>query len=142
MPEATFLKGTKVEVSSDEEGFGGAWFAATIVKPIGTKFLVEYENLRADDETKPLRETIDFCHIRPTPPNTRTAGPIKLLEEVDAFYNDGWWVGVVSKVLSGSRYMVYFRPWKEEMEFGVEHIRLHHEWVDGRWLRASSVCII
>lgn len=128
-----------VEVSSDDEGFRGAWYAATIVKLIQKKkFLVEYQNLKTDDETKPLTEIVDFQHIRPRP-ETPVVEQFKLLEEVDAFYNDGWWVGVISKVLKGQRYMVYFKPWSEELEFGHKELRLHHDWIGGRWLRSSKV---
>ncbi|GAB2287949.1 hypothetical protein Dimus_022301 [Dionaea muscipula] len=38
----TFSKGSLVEVSSDEDGFQGAWFSAMVVDRIGEdKFLVE-----------------------------------------------------------------------------------------------------
>ncbi|PON81662.1 Agenet-like domain containing protein [Trema orientale] len=134
-----FRKGTVVEVSSDEDGFQGAWFAATIVEPVGKgKFLVEYHNLRTDDDKDFLREEIDTLHIRPSPPERVMVGRFNSLEEVDAFYNDGWWVGVISKVLSGSRYIVYFRSTKEEMEFHHSELRLHQEWIDGKWVMVSQ----
>lgn len=135
-----FQKGMLVEVSSDEDGFKGAWFAATIIRLVGTSFCVEYHNLRADDETALLQETVDPIHIRPVPPETCCGpDPLRLLEEVDAYYNDGWWAGVVSKVVGKKRYVVYFRQWKEEMEFKHNELRPHFDWVGGRWIRASLV---
>ncbi|XP_077218782.1 agenet domain-containing protein [Tasmannia lanceolata] len=137
--EMKFTKGTLVEVSSDEEGFIGCWFIATVVKVIEkSKFLVEYQSLRTDDETEHLTEIIDSFHIRPVPPQTPEVGSFPLLEEVDAFYNDGWWVGVISKVLRGHKYSVYFRNSKEEMEFRYSELRLHRDWIDGNWVRASQ----
>jgi hypothetical protein len=59
------------------------------------------------------------------------------LEEVDALYNDGWWVGIVSKVL-GKKYMVYFRGTNEELEFNHDDLRLHHEWINGKWILANQ----
>ncbi|KAJ1383514.1 Agenet-like domain [Sesbania bispinosa] len=45
-----FSVGALVEVSSDDDGFRGAWFSATIVEARGKeKFLVEYHSLLADD---------------------------------------------------------------------------------------------
>ncbi|KAG0516788.1 hypothetical protein BDA96_09G033500 [Sorghum bicolor] len=132
-----FTQGVKVEVCSDDEGFRGAWFEATIVKPVGSKFLVEYATLKDDDDTKPLKETVEARHIRPCPPEIPVSDGFKLLDEVDAFCNDGWWVGVVSKVLGEKRCMVYFRPWKEENEFEHAQLRLHCDWMGGRWMRAS-----
>ncbi|KAJ3708435.1 hypothetical protein LUZ61_012140 [Rhynchospora tenuis] len=133
-----FTKGMIVEVSSDEEGFKGAWFGGTIIGPVGASFCVEYHKLRTDDETALLRETIDPSHIRPVPPETRCGpDPIRLLEEVDAYYNDGWWAGLVSKVVEKNQYMVYFRQWNEETKFERDELRPHYDWVGGRWVRAS-----
>ncbi|KHN16044.1 hypothetical protein glysoja_012020 [Glycine soja] len=88
--------GAIVEVSSDS----GAWFAATVVKVVRKdKFLVEYHGLLADDDSQ-LREEIDVLHIRPHPPDADVDGQFSLLDELDAFYNDGWWVGVISKALA------------------------------------------
>ncbi|XP_021825002.1 DUF724 domain-containing protein 3-like [Prunus avium] len=132
-----FTKGTPVEVSSDEEGFNGAWFAATIVEAVGEdKFLIEYQSLRTEDDSAFLREEIDTLHIRPCPPET-VVDHFSLLQEVDGYYNDGWWVGVISKVLRGSRYIVYFRGTYEEIEFQHSELRLHQDWIGGKWVMAS-----
>ncbi|KAJ4757766.1 hypothetical protein LUZ62_068141 [Rhynchospora pubera] len=125
-----FTKGMVVEVSSDEEGFKGAWFGGTIIGPVGASFRVEYHKLSTDDETALLPDTIDPSHIRPVPPETCCG-------EVDAYCNDGWWVGSVSKVLGKNRYKVYFKDWKEEREFEHNELRPHYDWVGGRWVRAS-----
>lgn len=139
--EEHFSKGTLVEVSSDEDGFQGAWFAATVVEQLSDgKFMVEYQSLRNEDDTELLREEVDSLHIRPYPPNTLVVDRFNQLEEVDALYNDGWWVGMVSKVLN-KKYMVYFRGTNEEMEFKHSDLRLHQEWIDGKWVLASGVCM-
>ncbi|XP_019080636.1 protein AGENET DOMAIN (AGD)-CONTAINING P1 isoform X1 [Vitis vinifera] len=136
---SVFSEGTLVEVSSDEDGFQGAWFAATIVKVIGKdKLMIEYKSLRTDDDTDFLREEVDALHIRPYPPETVVVDRFNLLEEVDALYNDGWWVGVISKVLSRSCYVVYFRSTNEEMKFDHSDLRLHQDWIDGKWVKASQ----
>lgn len=129
----------KVEVSSDDEGFLGAWFEATVLKPSGGKFLVKYATLKADDGIKPLTESVEGRNIRPSPPHIPVVDGFKLLDEVDAFCNCAWWVGVISKVISSHKYMVYFRPWKEEMEFEHGQLRVHCDWMGGRWMWASPV---
>ncbi|WVZ96137.1 hypothetical protein U9M48_041809 [Paspalum notatum var. saurae] len=134
-----FTQGVKVEVSSDDEGFRGAWFEATVLKPVGSKFLVEYATLKADDETKPLKEAVEARYIRPSAPLFPVTDGFKVLDEVDAFCNDAWWVGVVSKVIGEDKCMVYFRPWKEEKEFEYRQLRLHADWMGGRWMRASLI---
>ncbi|KAJ8620521.1 hypothetical protein MRB53_029050 [Persea americana] len=89
--EMDFGSGTPVEVRSDEEGFVGAWFAAKIVRAIDKNmFTVEYQNLRTDDDSQLLRETVYSQNIRPAPPDILESKSFRLLEEVDAWYNDGW----------------------------------------------------
>lgn len=134
-----FCKGTLVEVSNDEEGFEGAWFAATVVEQKGKdKFLIEYLHLRTDDGSENLREECDIFHIRPYPPE-HICDRFSLLQEVDALYNDGWWVGVISRVLSNMKYVVYFKNTKEELEFPHSDLRLHQDWMNGKWLVPSKV---
>ncbi|PKA54688.1 hypothetical protein AXF42_Ash000523 [Apostasia shenzhenica] len=133
-----FGNGTPVEVSSDEEGFLGAWFSATVIKSVDDKFLVEYKDLTTEDGTEFLKEVIDRLHIRPAPPASPESWKFRFLEEIDAYCNDGWWVGVISKVLSDSRYIVYFKTWMQEIEFSHENLRPHHDWINGRWMQASQ----
>ncbi|KAF8042509.1 hypothetical protein BT93_A0980 [Corymbia citriodora subsp. variegata] len=135
-----FTKGTPVEVSSDEDGYRGAWFAAVIVEEVSKgKYLVEFKNFRTEDGAEFLKEEADALHIRPCPPEIVVADNFDLFDEVDALYNDSWWVGVISKVLSKSRYTVYFRDTKEELEFQHSNLRIHQEWIGGRWMTASLV---
>ncbi|CAK8572550.1 unnamed protein product [Lathyrus sativus] len=100
--EFKFEPGTLVEVCSKEDGFQGAWFCATLIEPkAGLKFVVEYESFVDDDDNyKLLREEINMHQIRPRPPKTDDGYQFQFLDEVDAYYNDGWWVGVVSNVTS------------------------------------------
>ncbi|RYQ89824.1 hypothetical protein Ahy_B09g096273 isoform C [Arachis hypogaea] len=137
--EFNFCEGMLVEVSNDEEGFQGAWFSATVVEVIGDdRFLIEYKTL-LDDNSNLLREEADKWHIRPPPPATSENIKFSYLEEVDAMYNDGWWVGVISKVLGDSKYVVYFRSSNEEIEFPNSQLRPHLDWIGGKWVLASEV---
>ncbi|CAL5208688.1 unnamed protein product [Lathyrus oleraceus] len=136
-----FKPGTLVEVCSEEDGFKGAWFCATLIEPkAGWKFEVEYDSFVDDeDDYKLLREEISIFHIRPVPPKTDDIDEFKVLDEVDAYYRDGWWVGVVSKVLGDSKYVIYFINSNEEMEFQHSELRVHQDWVDNKWVMASKV---
>ncbi|KAK0602265.1 hypothetical protein LWI29_031876 [Acer saccharum] len=79
IPEVKFSKGIVVEVSSDEDGFNGAWFAAKIIEPAGEdKYLVVYDDLRTDDDKEFLREEVDTLHIRPFPPETVMADSVSI----------------------------------------------------------------
>lgn len=151
--EATKLrKGSIVEVTSDEEGFKDAWFVATLLKyPLTTplksystkkkknpnydKAYVEYQNLISDeDPSVRLREYVNSEFIRPLPPEDTRSKPFELGDIVDANYSDGWWTGVISRILRGSRFLVAFQNPPHEIEFGLSDLRFHLEWVNGNWL--------
>lgn len=135
-----FYKGALVEVSSDEDGFQGAWFAATVIEQLNNgNFKIEYKSLRNDDDTAFITEEVDSNHIRPHPP-TEIVDTFRLYEEVDGLYNDGWWVGVISKVFSKQKYEVFFRGTDEEIVFKHSDLRRHVEWINGKWVSSSSVC--
>ncbi|KAE8708182.1 NFU domain protein 1 [Hibiscus syriacus] len=115
-----FIKGTPVEVSSDDEGFRGAWYSAIILEPLKStskkrkKALVRYKTLLADDGSSPLTEYVDPSYIRPLPPNEKgSAQQFEVNDVVDASYRDGWWTG-------------------------VEYLRVHWNWIDGKWVRPEK----
>ncbi|CAK7326294.1 unnamed protein product [Dovyalis caffra] len=117
-PKPKFGKGTKVEVKSEEVGFQGSWYTATTVEVMeNDKFLVQYDTLVTDDETDSLRE-----------------------EAVDAWYNDGWWVGRIIKVQKEMKHIVLFQN-TEELEFEHCELRPHQEWIDGNWFTVPKAAI-
>ncbi|KAG8370566.1 hypothetical protein BUALT_Bualt14G0130400 [Buddleja alternifolia] len=135
--DPTFKDGMMVEVKSDEEGYQGSWYTAAIVCSLSCdKYLVEYQALKTDDESTLLREKAFASYIRPYPPEIVRVDRFKMLEEVDAWYNDGWWVGLVSKVLDDLKYAVYFWTTNEELIFEHFSLRPHQDWVGGKWIIA------
>ncbi|KAJ9546367.1 hypothetical protein OSB04_018910 [Centaurea solstitialis] len=131
----TFSEGTRVEVRSDEEGYHGSWYVATVVGSVGNgKLLVQYDTLTTDDGLQPLVEMAHASNLRPLPPIINRIDRFKNLEEVDAWYNDGWWVGLVSKVLDGLKYVVYFWTTNEESEFKHSKLRPHQELINQKWV--------
>ncbi|XP_076931804.1 protein AGENET DOMAIN (AGD)-CONTAINING P1-like [Bidens hawaiensis] len=142
-PNSVFKPGTEVEISSDDNGFRGAWYTGTVIKPVirnGKQLIqVEYKTLMADESTtKPLRETLNVVQLRPLPPREKGERDFKFSEEVDAYYNDGWWEGVITGVLQANRYSVFFRATREQLEFSATELRLHREWFYGNWVPPSK----
>ncbi|XP_050224232.1 DUF724 domain-containing protein 7-like isoform X4 [Mercurialis annua] len=149
-----FNKGDVVEVSSDDEGFRGAWYVATVLKPASasrnsssypirkTRALVEYQNLLSDaDHSKPLTESIELSYIRPLPPVPDDDQSYETHDVVDAFHRDGWWKGVVSKVFEGTessekKYAVVFIDPLEQVEFLSKDLRFHFEWTNETWVKS------
>ncbi|KAA8549056.1 hypothetical protein F0562_000740 [Nyssa sinensis] len=150
--EPQFLdKGSLVEVSTDEEGFGGAWYVATVLDPPprsaskkknqhSNRVHVEYQTLLDEDGSKPLRERVNVAFVRPSPPPSEAniAQSFQFNDVVDAFYCDGWWTGVITRVLDNSRFVVTFQNPPDEIEFGLRDLRVHREWVDGKWIEPEK----
>ncbi|XP_061372889.1 protein AGENET DOMAIN (AGD)-CONTAINING P1-like [Gastrolobium bilobum] len=100
---------------------------ATIVSHLDNGlYVVRYKNLLEDNESQPLTETLYPKELRPLPPRVH-ASQFALYQKVDAFDNDGWWVGSITG-RSGSHYYVYFSTTNEEIAYPSSHIRVHHEW--------------
>ncbi|XP_020520303.1 uncharacterized protein LOC110006873 isoform X2 [Amborella trichopoda] len=132
-----FRTGSRVEVSRDEKGgCKGAWFTASVAKMMGeSKVMVKYDNLVSNDKKRPLVEITNIVNVRPLPPPRG----FSVHEEVDAFCNDGWWAGVITKVMAeGPKYIVYLWDSEKEMIFEPNQLRVHQDFVDGHWIMPSS----
>ncbi|RDX75904.1 DUF724 domain-containing protein 3, partial [Mucuna pruriens] len=138
LKESKFKKGKIVEVSSDKEGYKGAWFVATIVEIIGKdRFQVEYRDLKTNDGTQLLNEEIDARLIRHCPPKVPFASSFKQFQEVDAWYNDGWWEAVVLEVLNNRECLVSFIH-NDVLKFENSKLRPHQGCLDGKWVMSSK----
>lgn len=137
-----FKKGTEVEISSNDEGFRGSLYVGTVIKPPkdeSSPVLVEYETLTADTKGKrPLREKLSLVELRPSQPRENRLA-FEFSDEVDAYYNDGWWEGVITQASQEKdEYKVFFRGTREELDFKASQLRLHREWVKGMWVPPLS----
>ncbi|KAK3194911.1 hypothetical protein Dsin_026221 [Dipteronia sinensis] len=141
-----FRKGSLVEVTSNLDGFRGAWFVARVVKAPRSSvrrstrkltLVVEYLNLLSDDGMKPLRERVSFGFVRPIPPfEMHDDQTFQVNDVVDGYYNDGWWVGVVCHVWEDSKaYTVVFDDPPDSVKFRSSEVRVHLDWVDGKWIQ-------
>ncbi|KAJ4975682.1 hypothetical protein NE237_000788 [Protea cynaroides] len=118
-----------VEICRDDEGFRGAWFAATVIdSPSNSSskgkgpILMEYKTLLEDEGFKPLKD-----------PPVHTDHSFELNEVVDAYHNGGWWRGVITKVFEESKFSISFPNSNEEFEFMKSDLRVHLQYIDGEW---------
>uniref|UniRef100_A0ACD5X4W4 Uncharacterized protein n=1 Tax=Avena sativa TaxID=4498 RepID=A0ACD5X4W4_AVESA len=146
-----FPVGAEVEVRSDDPGFEGSFYEATVTGHLSTRggghrYTLAYSTLVAEDGG-PLKETAAAADLRPRPPPEENARrEFAICEMVEAFHNDGWWAGVVSAVplaVAGDRprgaYEVTFPTSREKMEFEETALRRHRVFEDGRWVPAAEV---
>ncbi|CAN4099274.1 unnamed protein product [Withania somnifera] len=120
-----FQEGDEVEVVSKENGFRGSYYTATILSSIGAS---HYES-----DTRTLLRSLD---VRPVPPDQNEAviahGGFSVYNMVDVFANDGWWFGVIDRII-GEDYYVYFPTTDDNIAYPVDVLRCHHEWVNDHW---------
>ncbi|CAN1805260.1 Protein AGENET DOMAIN (AGD)-CONTAINING P1, partial [Linum perenne] len=106
-----------------------AWFIGIIVGVLeNDRFLVQYDNLLVDDEPDYLKEEVNASDLRPCPPQVPIPHLYGLLEVVDAWFNDAWWVGHIVRVSKNIKYRVAFWT-KEELDFDHSQLRSHQEWI-------------
>ncbi|KAG8379545.1 hypothetical protein BUALT_Bualt07G0100100 [Buddleja alternifolia] len=137
-----FNAGDSVEVCSKEEGFLGSYYEATVVAKItrNNQYVVQYKTLVEDDLSEPLREVVSSDEVRPPPPPPEWP-PFRFFsgDRVDAFDNDGWWVGTVSGVnVDEGKYYVYFELFMVEIAYHPSKLRLHQDWNKGKWSASSG----
>nr|GMD33357.1 DUF724 domain-containing protein 2-like [Ipomoea batatas] len=129
-------RGDLVEVASVQEGFRGSYFEAIVVAtvlPAANKYIVEYETLVTEDLSAPLCEIVAAAEVRPRPPRVRRrdGGDFEVGDLVDAYDNEGWWAGEITGKV-GDKFSVYFACSEEEIEYRVESLRIHLDWVQIR----------
>ncbi|XP_041022158.1 DUF724 domain-containing protein 2-like isoform X4 [Juglans microcarpa x Juglans regia] len=138
--------GVEVEVTRDEPGFKVSWYLATIIDlpsvPL-PKMLqrarVEYQTLLTEDGSEPLKEYVDLAYIRPSPPQQEVAAQnFEHGDVVGAYFRDGWWTGVVVRVLGDSSYRVFFENPPGIFEFDRKYLRVHLEWLGEKWVRTEK----
>ncbi|EOA37307.1 hypothetical protein CARUB_v10010977mg [Capsella rubella] len=135
------MKDCEVEVSSEEEGFEGAWFRAILEEAprclASEELRVRYLTLLDMDGSSPLIEHIEQRFIRPVPPEENRQKDVVLEEGtvVDADHKDGWWTGVVVKKLEDENYLVYFDLPPDIIQFERKHLRVHLNWTGSKWVR-------
>ncbi|KAF5185510.1 agenet domain-containing protein [Thalictrum thalictroides] len=134
-------KGDSVEVHSKQEGYVGSYYEATVVKPLEkNKYIVQYKTLVTDDEKYWLKEVVDATEVRPSPPKVKVSVSVsgfKQQDYVDAYDNEGWWVGRITGRTSPTHYSVYFDSTNEELSYPVSRIRVHQEWINGKWFTSQ-----
>ncbi|XP_023745105.1 protein AGENET DOMAIN (AGD)-CONTAINING P1 [Lactuca sativa] len=132
-----YERGDRVEITNKEEGFAGSYYIANIISSLSKKeYIIQYRTLLNDDGFAPLREIVTADQIRPLPPEVMTT-EFSLLDLVDAYDKDGWWVGKVIRK-TGSNYLVYFEDSREEIVYPLSMLRIHQEW-DGRvWVSSKK----
>ncbi|GAV61046.1 Agenet domain-containing protein [Cephalotus follicularis] len=116
----------------------GSYYGAKVESKISTRrYQVKYINLLKEDEPEPLTEVVPSQYIRPQPRMTMAPVGLRLMDKVDAFHNEGWWVGQVI-ARDGSMVIVYFEETGEKIAFPLYRVRHHQDWIKGNWVPSKN----
>ncbi|KAF3660193.1 hypothetical protein T459_20333 [Capsicum annuum] len=96
-----------------EDGFLGSYFKA-IPMSLGYQKKIHCSILVKDDFSGPLEEVVTLPELRPVLPEIEV-NEFNLCDRVDAFDNDGWWVGMVTAKI-GRRYYDYAGESEENID--------------------------
>eukprot|EP00850_Spirogloea_muscicola_P024407 SM000772S22544 [mRNA] locus=s772:837:2068:- [translate_table: standard] len=135
-------KGSLVEVAGSGDGFQGSWWTAVVLQRTSHQLLVQYEELLADESSNAkLEELVSVNAVRPRPPQIDDE-PLRWRPRcaVEAFYNDGWWQGLVThapRAADGTgavlEYGVYFPTTSESLHFAPSMLRTRQDCIHGIW---------
>jgi hypothetical protein len=153
---ALFPVGAEVEVRSDDPGFVGSYYEATVegYQHSDLSYVVAYSTLsRRDGGDSPLREVAAAANVRPRPPHRPPPRRgFAMHDMVDAFHNGGWWVGVVVSAVpvpvpppeadtaqrSHRVYKVCFPTSRELLDFEETALRPSRVFLDDCWVPAAA----
>ncbi|CAH9103511.1 unnamed protein product [Cuscuta europaea] len=144
--------GSQVEIMSQDSGLRGCWFRGVVIKKHKNKVKVQYKDVKdAEDEAKNLEEWVlstklaapDKFGLRingrtllrpsPSPRKGRVSWAFNVGVSVDAWWNAGWWEGIVVQKESENWLHIYFPGEKQTQIFSHDNLRHSQEWLIDGW---------
>ena len=135
-----FQVNEEVEIIGAEKGLVGSFHSGIIVKklPMEGFFLVQYDFLRNDDNTGPLKQIKSCGFLRPFPPPNQKPS-YNVGDHVDLWSRDGWWYGIVQGRPMPDMYHINFTMFDYPSVIApVEDIRRHVHWNGYTWEQPSN----
>ncbi|XP_014518414.1 uncharacterized protein LOC106775754 [Vigna radiata var. radiata] len=148
----TYKVDDKIELLCQDSGIRGCWFRCTVVQVARKQLKVQYEDVQDEDGNGNLEEWVSaFKCARPDKLGMRHSGrptirPTPTLEErelavevghaVDAWWSDGWWEGVVTRIdhCGDDSVQVYFPGECLLMEVCKKDLRISRDWLGDSWI--------
>lgn len=149
-----FKVGDKIESLCQDSGIRGCWFRCTVLRLKQKRLKVRYNDVQTEDGCGNLEEWIPAYRLAaPDKLGMRFSGRLTVrpcrigdflgdnysLEigyPVDAWWNDGWWEGVVIGINScgDDGLQVYFPGEGLTLVCNAKNLRISKEWTGNKWV--------
>ncbi|XP_071702064.1 uncharacterized protein [Rutidosis leptorrhynchoides] len=148
-----FKVNEKIEMLCQDSGIRGCWFRCTVLKVNRRQLKVKYDDLKDEVGSGYLEEWVPAfrlvtmpdklgtrCSVRSTVRPARTDHEAMFEFEVgspvDAWWNDGWWEGVVTGLGESldADVQVYVPSESLFLELHRNNIRVSRDWIGDHWV--------
>ncbi|BAT88521.1 hypothetical protein VIGAN_05203500 [Vigna angularis var. angularis] len=148
----TYKVDDKIELLCQDSGIRGCWFRCTVVQVARKQLKVQYEDVQDEDGNGNLEEWVPAFKcarpdklgmrhsgrptIRPTPHLEEQELAVEVGHAVDAWWSDGWWEGVVTRIdhCGDDSVQVYFPGECLLMEVCKKDLRISRDWLGDSWI--------
>ncbi|RVW30252.1 hypothetical protein CK203_088666 [Vitis vinifera] len=146
----------KIELLCQDSGVRGCWFRCKILQASQKRLKVQYADVEDVEGPGNLEEWVPAFRvaapdklgircagrltIRPFPPEDCTEYTFEVGAAVDAWWGDGWWEGVVTRVgISGNDSLQVYLPGEGKLlTFEKKNLRTSRDWVGNKWVELKS----
>lgn len=145
-----FKAGDEIEILCQDSGLRGCWFKATITRRVSKRLKVRYEKLQNEDGEGNLEEWVSAWRlagpdksgmraagrttVRPFATFNVSPGDCSIGQPVDAWWNDGWWEGIIINKEPSGDIQVFFPGEGDTSSFKIEDLRTSRDWVNDSWI--------
>ncbi|CAH8381810.1 unnamed protein product [Eruca vesicaria subsp. sativa] len=143
----------KIEFLCQDSGIRGCWFRCTVLEVSRKQVKLQYDDIEDEDGYGNLEEWVPALKsampdklgmrssnrptIRPAPPDAKiTDFDLTIGEAVDAWWNDGWWEGVViaTDKPNANDLQIYIPGENLCLTVHRKDIRISRDWVGDSWV--------
>uniref|UniRef100_A0A7N0U1T2 BAH domain-containing protein n=1 Tax=Kalanchoe fedtschenkoi TaxID=63787 RepID=A0A7N0U1T2_KALFE len=146
----------EIEVLSQDSGIRGCWFKCTVVEVSRKQLKVQYNDVQDEEGGDNLEEWIPAFRIakadplgmrflsrptiRPALLNSQQVSDLKVGDAIDAWWNDGWWEGVVTDVGSDENDIprVYLPGENLHLTMAKKDLRISRDWTGDQWVDVEA----
>ncbi|KAK7305232.1 hypothetical protein VNO77_43134 [Canavalia gladiata] len=152
----TYKVDDKIELLCQDSGIRGCWFRCTVLQLARKQLKVQYNDVQDEGGGGNLEEWIPAFKlampdklgmrhsgrptIRPAPTYKEQELAVEVGNAVDAWWSDGWWEGVVTRIdnCGDNSVQVYFPGECLLMKVCRKDLRVSRDWLGDRWINIKA----